>query len=829
MLKRFFHSVCLLTFGLSFGFAQGQTDLTNLLRNFQEYNDTRPVEKVFLHLDKTEYAQAETIWIKSYLVAGPGHTPSPLSRNVYVELLSAEGTIVERLTLRSEEGLSKASLIIPRELPEGDYYLRAYTNWMKNAGQDYFFNKKLKVHSTEPGEAVTPVQKKVVASLKFYPEGGHLVKNVASKIAFEVTGIDTKEQTVNATLFNQQGEEVARLSTSHEGRGLFSFVPKEDAYYALIEGYDQRFNLPKVQPTGLVLSANNKRDDFLTVTIKSNEVGCEPYYLVTHTRGYITYASQVQMTSTRGFVKIPKSPLPAGITHITVLDKALNPVAERLAFMNPDENLKIEISPNKTNYDNRELATINLKVTDALGQPVQGSFSLSAFDQGLVQNDQPEYNIASHLLLNSDLKGHIENPSQYFINDEEAKAQLDLLMMVNGWSRFDWSDLGKSTEPAFAVETGLTLQGKLLKNNGGAAKDGRVLLINTDQEESSSPMALADEDGHFRFDNLVYYDTTQLTLQGFQRASMKNVRFRIDSTFDRLPLTNTYNTQSVFENPLRVSAFKKYAKTAIYIDSTYRRVNGITYLGDVTVVADKRKEKYRVLQSKYGEGESYLNFDEIPLVQKNGRDPFTVMLGKIPGFSLHQPSPTDRGIVTVPGAPDSLNALLTDPQYRIPRLRQGPFMGAPLIFIDNNEVTFDQVYELRATDIDYVEVYKSSSTAAFGSRGFSGAIAIYTLKGEKIFAQTPKPGMLSARLMGYHTAREFYAPAYNKENRQQYIPDQRATVFWAPMIVTNAQGEASIQFYTPDQGSYITIDVQGISFKGKPGFSNSGFSIRSNL
>lgn len=829
MLKRTLLSLCLLAFLASPNLAQEQTELTNFLRTFQEHHDTNPVEKVFLHLDKTEYAQAETIWIKSYLVAGPGHLPSPLSQNVYVELLSEKGDIVKRLTLRSEEGMSKASLLIPRDLPQGSYYLRANTNWMKNAGQDFFFNKKIKIHSIEQEERIVPTQTITSASIKFYPEGGHLVKNVASKIAFEISGMDTEEQAQTGKLYNSQGEEVASFSTRHEGKGLFSFVPKEEEYYALIDGNEERFALPKVNETGLVMSANNKRDDFLTVTIKSNEVGCEPYYLITHTRGYVTYASQVQMTSTRGFVKVPKASIPAGITHITVLNKELNPVAERLAFIKPNENLKIEISPNKSNYGTRELATIGIKVTDEAGQPVQGSFSLSAFDQGLVQNDQPDYNIKTNLLLSSDLKGHIKDPSQYFINDQEARERLDLLMMVNGWRRFDWSAIGNSLQPAFGIETGLTLQGQLLKNTGGAAKDGRVLLINTDEEDGNAPLVLADEQGNFRFDNLIYYDTTQLTLQGFQRASMKNVRFKIDSAFETFPLNNTYETSAVFENPLRVAAFKKYAKTAIYIDSTYRRVNGITYLGDVTVVADKRKEKYRVLQSKYGEGESYVNFDEIPIEQKSGRDPFNVMLGRIPGFTLQTLSSNDNGIMSAPGTADTLSGLLSDPIYRVPKLRQGPFVGTPLFYIDNNEVTFDAIYDLRATDIDYVEVYKSSSTASFGSRGFSGAIAIYTLKGQKLFAQTPKPGMLSARLMGYHAAREFYAPTYDEKNRQAYIPDQRATIFWAPMIVTNEQGEASIQFYTPDQSSYVTIDIQGISLKGKPGFGNSGFSIRSNL
>ena len=112
--------------------AAQQNQLVDFLKEFQEFQENNPTEKVFLHRDKTEYAQAETIWIKSYLVAGAGHVPSPLSANVYVELLTEKGDLVKRLTLKSEQGLAKASLVIPRNQPQGQYYLRAFTNWMKN-------------------------------------------------------------------------------------------------------------------------------------------------------------------------------------------------------------------------------------------------------------------------------------------------------------------------------------------------------------------------------------------------------------------------------------------------------------------------------------------------------------------------------------------------------------------------------------------------------------------------------------------------------------------------------------------------------------------------
>jgi hypothetical protein len=832
MLKRFIISLCAipLLINLSFGQEEG---LTDFLQSFQTFQENNPTEKIFLHLDKTEYAQAETIWIKSYLLAGAGHLPSPFSKTLYVELINEEGGLSERLTLRSEEGFSKASLLIPRDLPQGDYYLRAYTNWMKNQPQEFFFNKKIRIHSIEPGELITPDSKDFNPELKFYPEGGHLVSEVPSRLAFELTGVNMKKDEVySGKIFDQAGNEVSTFSTSHEGRGMTSFLPRENGYYALLDGFPERFELPAVQPEGIVMSVNNKNENFVTVTLKSSQASETVYSIIAHTRGYITYASQVRLTGTRGFSKIDKNTLPEGITHLTLLGGDMKPLAERLVFIDKDQGLNIQVTPDKESYGTRELVTVGLKVTNHEGKPVQGSFSLSAFNTSLAQNDQMDYNIRTNLLLTSDLAGHIKDPSQYFIGDDEADKNLDLLIMVNGWSRFEWSALEQAeTNDKYPVEIGLSLSGRLLKNNGGAAKEGKILLVNATENANNAPYAFADEDGSFSFQNLNYQDTTLLSFQGFQRAGMKNVKFELDSSVDFPPFKNFYESNSVFNNPLRVDAFKKYAKTALVIDSTYRRVNGITYLGDVTVVADKRREKYRVLQSKYGEGESYVNFDEIPYEQKAGRNPYTLMQGRVPGFTLVTLRPSGQGSTSRSGdsARVDIQAIQNDPLYRMPQLRQGAFIGSPLVYLDNVEVGWDQIYQLQATDIDYVEVYKSGSAAVFGTRGFNGAIAIYTLKGKKYFDNLPKQGMLLTEFMGYHSPREFYAPRYDNRSRQRYIPDERATVFWAPMITTDEDGEAIIDFYTPDQSSYVTIDLQGISLTGTTGFGSSGFSIRSDL
>lgn len=824
-----------------------ESEFQDWLKDFQKIQSEQPTEKVFLHLDKSEYAVGETIWMKSYLVAGAGHIPSPFSKNLYVELLNEDGEVKERLNLRSEEGLSKGSLIIEKNMAPGFYYLRAYSNWMKNQPNEFFFNKKIKIHSLKEGEIVQEQKIDRKIQVSFFPEGGDMISGIAARVAFEIEGVNTGQDPLSGKVFNEKDEEVAELKTSHQGKGVFVLLPKTGSYYAKVDGYDTKFQLPIPKANGIALSVNNQADDFLNILLKSNAPETAKYYLLVHTRGYITYASEVTLKGTRGFARVDKSTLPDGISHITLFDSQMSPVAERLAFVNNGQELNIQVSTKEPSYTTRDLATIDLEVTDNAGNPVQGSFSMSVFDANLVQNDQLDYNIRANMLLTSDLAGHIKNPSQYLKDDEESKKNVDLLMMVNGWRRFNWKDLDSPlAEPAYPFEQSIELVGSMSKKKGSAIKNGRVLMLNTGQSETESRFVSTDNAGNFRFDNLDFYDTTRITLQGFQKSRLRNITFNIDTEFEKLAL-NRFNMNMAVDNPARVNAMKKLAVTSIFVDSTYRKINDEIYLDDVYVTAAKREERYRTLNSQYGKGEDYINFSKIPEEFKQGRDPFAMMLGRLAGFSLSNPSSagsfsspknvkisggfsggsTSGGVSS--GGGGSASAPEGDPMFRKPTLRQGPYQGTPLILIDNVQVPFTAVYDLRASEVDYVEIYKSASAAMFGVNGANGAIAIYTLKGDRMFKNVLKSNFVVISENGYHAAREFYAPKYDETNTQQYIPDERSTLFWAPMITTDANGKTSIEFYTHDKNTNVFIDIQGISKNGITGTGVSRFNIRKNL
>ena len=787
-----------LLFQLVFCLQAQSQNLEPLLKQFANYQEATLQEKVFLHLDKTQYAASETLWAKAYLVAGPMHLPSGISKNLYMELVDEASDIKQRLILQTTEGLATASLPLDSALVTGDYYLRAYTNWMKNFDQDFFFKKKIRI--INPNEAVTSqaVEETYPLQLKFYPEGGHLVKNIASKMAFEVTANPGDYKDHSGTIYNENDEAVASFSTSHENRGKLKFIPKSQGYYALLDGHEQRFVLPEVQPEGAVMLVNNKEADELLVTVKASESAAQAYYVVAHTRGIITHASKVELRGNRGLVRIEKSALQPGISHLTLMSLELNPLAERLAFIPNTQGTSVSVKTDKDGYRPRFPVTVEVEVKDAKGKPVEGSFSLSASHQAFTANDQTSYHIEANLLLSSDLKGYIHNPGQYFDNAPQAAANLDLLMMVKGWSRFSWDQIkAGGFNPEYLPEQGLNVSGRLVRVGKDKIKKGNLFIMS----EGRSLLTSLEEDGRFTVENVNQTDTTEILIQGTQKLGFKNVTLELDTAFERLPLI-VNPTKSFRPSPAKVEAFKEQYRSFVTVKNLFEQRSGYTDLGEVTVTA--QKEGLR--DGRIVGISSVLDYSDIPMEEKSSKDALQLMLGRVVGFTF---------------APFNPNAEDGEVPGRAPRMGAGGrwLSASPTIMINGREATAQEVWGLDPHAIDYVVT----------TRNFPGLISVYLKCAEEFARTAPRPGLYVTKLPGYHTPEAFYAPRYDGRNPFADLADNRITLYWEPMLTTDADGKATITFFTSDQEGQVIIDVQGISKSGETAVGNTSFMIGSDL
>ncbi|WP_291528737.1 hypothetical protein [Bacteroides sp. UBA939] len=105
-------------------------------------------EKVYFHTDKPFYLKGDTIWLKGYLVNARTHKNSDAqSRFVYVELVNKKNKIIQRKKLMEENGSFTNFIALTKDIEEADYQIRAYTNYMRNQDEEFFYTKQIPVYA----------------------------------------------------------------------------------------------------------------------------------------------------------------------------------------------------------------------------------------------------------------------------------------------------------------------------------------------------------------------------------------------------------------------------------------------------------------------------------------------------------------------------------------------------------------------------------------------------------------------------------------------------------------------------------------------------------
>ncbi|HYK76965.1 MAG TPA: TonB-dependent receptor, partial [Daejeonella sp.] len=148
-----------------FSFNSDDEPLKKLLTQLDKFRTSYPQEKVHLHLDKPYYAIGDNIWFKAYVVNSEQHQLSNLSKILYVELINEKDSVKQSLALPLEMGLAWGDFTLADTLREGNYRIRAYTTWMRNFGEEYFFDRNISIGNSITNQVITDVK------YKFSPEG----------------------------------------------------------------------------------------------------------------------------------------------------------------------------------------------------------------------------------------------------------------------------------------------------------------------------------------------------------------------------------------------------------------------------------------------------------------------------------------------------------------------------------------------------------------------------------------------------------------------------------------------------------------------------------
>jgi hypothetical protein len=291
--------------------------------------------------------------------------------------------------------------------------------------------------------------------LTFYPEGGDLTEGLESRVAFRAVNEFGKPGDIDGIVEDESGAKIAEFQSFHHGMGAFTFTPEPGRVYTARvvrpEGVLETFALPTAHENGWVMSVVAKTKESLRLRISSTHKGSGRIFA--HLRGQLIFDTNVALKKGKTFVSIPIKDAPMGVLAITLFDSDRVARAERLVFVNKDARLTVKIQPDKPWYLPREKVKLTVNVRDEKGQPAPGVFSLAvADDQWLSFADDKSSTLLSHMLVEADVRGKIEEPRFYFDPKEtKAEAALDFLLMTYGWRRFTWDKLS-DTDTLDAVQ-----------------------------------------------------------------------------------------------------------------------------------------------------------------------------------------------------------------------------------------------------------------------------------------------------------------------------------------------------------------------------------------
>ena len=850
---------------LYFSSLSAQTMQDTIIANFS-LMERIPKEKLYLHLDKPFYGAGEKIWFKGYLVNATTHQDNSQSNFIITELINRSDSIVERKKIRRDSLGFHNAFTLPATLPAGDYYLRGYSNWMLNEDPDFFFSRNIKIgnsidntivssieyqqeddtHYTakikftsnvqavfenttikylylENGKIKNKGKKKTDENgwisislpdlkspaarrievefddpqyiykrtfylpvftndfdVKFFPEGGALLSIPHQNVAFKVQGADGFSKEVEGFLFNSKGDTLTNFRSEHNGMGIFTMNPVDnETYYVTARTNDsitKRFDLPAIEPKGISIAMSHYKQE-IRYEIQKTETTEWPQklFLLAHTRGKLAILQPINPERTFG--KMNDSLFTEGITHFMLIDQQGNALSERLVFVPDHKPNQWQITADQPTYGKREKVSLQIAAKDNEGNPVEGTFSVSITDRKSIQPDSLADNILSNLLLTSDLKGYVEDPAYYFLNqDARTLRSIDYLMMTHGWRRHKIENVLRTPSLNFTnyIEKGQTISGRIMGFFGANVKKGPICVLAPKYNIIATTET--DEKGQFIV-NTSFRDSTTFLVQARTKKGFAGVDILMDPpqypvATHKAPYFN--GAATVMEDYLMNT------RDQYYMEGGMRVYN----LKEVTVTAKRERPSSK---SIYTGGINTYTVEEDRL-QGYGQTAFDAA-SRLPSVTI-----TNGSEIHIRNNSEPAIIVIDD-----------------IVYEDASDILKD----IQVSDMSSISLLRGADAVILGPRASGGAVVI-TLKDPRNLPARPAQGIITYTPLGYSESVEFYHPTYDtpeKKNAQR--SDFRSTVYWNPELRLDAEGKATIEYYTPDSTAPEDIIIEGVDKNGK--------------
>ncbi len=752
-------------------------------------------EKIFVHTDRSYYLCGDILWFKIYVANDADNQLLLVSKVAYIEVLNTMHQPVLQGKIAVEDGTGSGSFELPASLPSGNYQLRAYTNWMKNNSPDHYFKKIVTIINTTQNLDTSLAHYNINYAAQFFPEGGNLVNGLTSVVAFKVNDNYGNGINCKGLIIDQSKDTVAHFQSSHFGMGKFSFTPQNGkSYTAVVKMNDSSIitqALPVAYDNGYVMHVSESYTHHLKISVQSSsDMPSSDLYIIAETRQHIDFAKVIPVENNNAGLMFDTDSLGEGMAQITIFNQNLQPVCERLWFKRPKNKMLIQATANKENYNHRDKINIDLLTTDQSGDPVKSNLSIAVFRLDSLHTSSNE-DIFSYLWLSSNCRGYIEDAGYYFKSDDaQTNADLDNLLLTQGWRKFDWKNAMKAKTFSFNYvpeNYGHIITGRLTNEVTGNPASGILVYLSVPGKRIQLYGCVSDEQGLIHFDMKDFYGAAQVVLQ-----------------------TNTPNDTSY-----HLEVFSAFSEK--YSDNVWPSLHVSETSGNELQTANLHMK----IQNAYHQNEMQkmqpLLIDTLPFYYKPSK---TYLLDNYTRFTTMEE--VLREYVA------EVNVSRRGKTYHLFTLNQEAFelhskQMAQVLFDTNPLMLLDGVPVFNADDIiayDPLKVQKLevvTSRYRWGPVVANGITSYTTYKGN-LDGYTLNPHDLVVDYEGLQQQRIFYSPDYSTSDAiHSHLPDFRDVLYWSPEINTGKKGDSHLSFYTGDISGKFLVELQGISSNGEAG------------
>ncbi len=208
-------------------------------------------QRVFMSTDKSIYSNGESLWFKAFLVNDISGKINNDSKFLFVDLVNKNDDVIKTLILDAANKQTDSRLVLPKSLPSGNYWLRAYTRRILKTNPAnmsvkpiYVVNRSDESNFKMQAESAANSDSLVVT---FYPEGGNLITGADCNVAVQAKDLNGNPVAVKGLVRDNYDAVMAGFTTDVNGLGEFNFEPSGHRQYRAVlnwNGKERNYPLP---------------------------------------------------------------------------------------------------------------------------------------------------------------------------------------------------------------------------------------------------------------------------------------------------------------------------------------------------------------------------------------------------------------------------------------------------------------------------------------------------------------------------------------------------------------------------------------------------------